>query len=169
MYEQQHINPESFAAKLWLATGKSIEELEELVCATAQDAFIKAAKPTKEQVDTWKASSNGMALLQEHIRQVIGHRVSLDTLEALWRYYTGRTVKVRKRRNVQEFITVSDRQLCRHCGTDQGPFHVDHKIPLALGGSDNSKNLQILCAKCNQKKGMRVDVKVPFIQIANYQ
>lgn len=29
----------------------------------------------------------------------------------------------------------------------------DHVIPLAMGGSDGERNLQLLCAECNRRKG----------------
>jgi 5-methylcytosine-specific restriction endonuclease McrA len=30
--------------------------------------------------------------------------------------------------------------------------HLDHKMPLARGGSDDPSNLQVLCARCNREK-----------------
>lgn len=36
-----------------------------------------------------------------------------------------------------------------------GEFHVDHIIPRALGGADVEENLQLLCPRCNRRKGMR--------------
>jgi 5-methylcytosine-specific restriction endonuclease McrA len=35
----------------------------------------------------------------------------------------------------------------------KGIYHVDHIIPLSLGGANGRKNLQILCSKCNLAKG----------------
>ena len=31
-------------------------------------------------------------------------------------------------------------------------YHIDHIMPLALGGYNGPPNLQILCRTCNQKK-----------------
>jgi hypothetical protein len=43
--------------------------------------------------------------------------------------------------------------LCACCGTPLSPdYHVDHIMPLALGGSNDSRNLQCLCASCNKTK-----------------
>lgn len=42
---------------------------------------------------------------------------------------------------------------CVHCG---GPAeHVDHILPLALGGTDARTNLQPSCQTCNLKKGSK--------------
>lgn len=47
---------------------------------------------------------------------------------------------------------------CQECGQPLPPgpgLHVDHRIPLAAGGTDNPANLTILCASCNLAKGAR--------------
>lgn len=36
-----------------------------------------------------------------------------------------------------------------------GGYHVDHVMPLALGGSNTKQNLQILCSECNLKKNAK--------------
>ncbi len=34
-------------------------------------------------------------------------------------------------------------------------MEIDHRTPLALGGTDEPDNLQILCQHCNSRKGDR--------------
>lgn len=42
---------------------------------------------------------------------------------------------------------------CFYCGKKVGRhYHVDHVIPLALGGSNGPENLVIACPDCNQRK-----------------
>ena len=43
---------------------------------------------------------------------------------------------------------------CMYCGRklDKENVNVDHKTPVKRGGSDNRKNLQILCRRCNTRK-----------------
>lgn len=42
---------------------------------------------------------------------------------------------------------------CNYCGKELlSKYHVDHRMPLMLGGSNFPDNLQILCSTCNLKK-----------------
>jgi 5-methylcytosine-specific restriction endonuclease McrA len=43
---------------------------------------------------------------------------------------------------------------CAVCRADlAGGYHVDHVMPLVLGGSNDRTNLQLLCRTCNTSKG----------------
>jgi hypothetical protein len=62
-------------------------------------------------------------------------------------------------------IIERDGDKCSHCGdsvviggcpNDDSKINLDHIIPLSRGGHDAPHNIQILCRKCNNKKGNRV-------------
>ncbi len=40
---------------------------------------------------------------------------------------------------------------CRYCGATENLTY-DHKIPIIKGGSDDLKNIQVLCFRCNSMK-----------------
>lgn len=42
--------------------------------------------------------------------------------------------------------------LCVVCKCKLNKYHVDHIMPIALGGSNYPHNIQLLCAKCNHQK-----------------
>lgn len=64
-------------------------------------------------------------------------------------------------------IFIRDRWMCRACGCSaprelRGSYdpcapELDHVVPLSKGGSHTMDNLQLLCRKCNGKKGNSLD------------
>jgi len=44
------------------------------------------------------------------------------------------------------------RSRCAYCRKNLPNYHVDHIIPLARGGMNDARNLQLLCAPCNLEK-----------------
>jgi len=48
---------------------------------------------------------------------------------------------------------------CAHCGFTCCSPHIDHILPVALGGSDEIENLQVLCASCNLHKGAKREIQ----------
>lgn len=51
----------------------------------------------------------------------------------------------------------SQRGKCWWCGIQiDGKYHVDHRIPLARGGSNDPGNLVITCVKCNLQKNSKL-------------
>jgi hypothetical protein len=54
-------------------------------------------------------------------------------------------------------VFVRDSFRCRYCGA-RAPFvvlHVDHRLAVALGGTDDFENLLTACSDCNFGKGAR--------------
>lgn len=52
---------------------------------------------------------------------------------------------------VRSLLVQRDGDLCRHCGSGED-IEVDHIHPVALGGTDEALNLQLLCRRCNRAK-----------------
>ena len=51
-------------------------------------------------------------------------------------------------------LVLRDGPHCKACGTTDN-LTVDHIIPMSRGGSDDIDNLQLLCRRCNSRKGAR--------------
>lgn len=55
--------------------------------------------------------------------------------------------------DLAERLFVLQRGLCACCGLPLGDdYHMDHIMPLALGGSNEDSNIQLLRAFCNHSK-----------------
>ena len=57
--------------------------------------------------------------------------------------------------HVKREVWERDRGQCVHCGSRED-IHFDHDIPFSKGGSNEVENIQLLCAKCNLKKGSKI-------------
>ncbi len=58
--------------------------------------------------------------------------------------------------DVKVFVWRRDRARCVKCGAAAN-LEYDHIIPLAMGGSNTARNLQVLCADCNRSKGAHLE------------
>jgi hypothetical protein len=50
-------------------------------------------------------------------------------------------------------VLARDGNACRYCGNMDGPFHMDHVMPVSKGGPTNQGNLVTACETCNLRKG----------------
>lgn len=60
--------------------------------------------------------------------------------------------------DVKVYVMRRDGGSCRACGSTT-EIQYDHIIPLAMGGSNNAENLQILCGPCNRSKAAGLTVR----------
>jgi hypothetical protein len=54
--------------------------------------------------------------------------------------------------DVKTAVWRRDEGRCARCGSAES-LEFDHVIPLAMGGSNTARNLQLLCEPCNRTKG----------------
>ena len=54
-----------------------------------------------------------------------------------------------------EAIRTAQGNRCYLCGARLKKFHIDHFIPLALGGTNDAGNLRLACPTCNLSKGAK--------------
>ncbi len=59
---------------------------------------------------------------------------------------------------VEEFEALCEKygNVCLRCGDGEALLMPDHVVPLSLGGSDLTENIQPLCGNCNSWKNVKV-------------
>jgi 5-methylcytosine-specific restriction endonuclease McrA len=107
--------------------------------ANAKSAAYRAANPAKhkEFVRRWAAANPDAILLKDHKRRarkkISGGQLSRDIIATL--------------------LSRQDNK-CVYCKADISvERHLDHIMPLALGGIHADENTQLLCPRCNRRKG----------------
>lgn len=56
---------------------------------------------------------------------------------------------------VRLFVWQRDQGKCVKCGSSE-KLEFDHVIPIAKGGSNTERNIQLLCESCNRSKGANI-------------
>lgn len=68
------------------------------------------------------------------------------------------TNKIKRKRipkNIQHEVWRRDQGRCIEYGSNR-KLEFDHIIPLSKGGSDTTRNLQLLCQNCNRRKHAKI-------------
>jgi len=58
--------------------------------------------------------------------------------------------------DVKRTVWVRDGGCCVLCGSNVN-IHYDHDVPVSKGGSNDVKNIRLLCQQCNLRKGARIE------------
>jgi hypothetical protein len=105
--------------------------------------------------NNWDYDSEDVkALLFARERQ---HQRQLEHAHALMAAATSPAARKRDPipKDVKLAVWKRDEGKCVECGSDFD-LQYDHIIPFVMGGADTVENLQLLCARCNQRKGGRI-------------
>lgn len=93
----------------------------------------------------------------DNLQKIVNELSDLDFETSRYRYH----LKDQRRLMTTELrnqIKARDNYTCQNCGKvmfDEVGLHIDHIVPISQGGKTISSNLQVLCDKCNLKKGGR--------------
>ena len=97
-----------------------------------------------------KAKALALAWAKNHPEEKRIHRQNRRTRKAGDRLSPGLVEKLFK----------LQRGLCACCGKPLGDnYHLDHRMPLALGGKNVDDNMQLLTQRCNNQKGAKHPVE----------
>jgi 5-methylcytosine-specific restriction endonuclease McrA len=94
----------------------------------------------KEYGRAWRKANPHLLVIKEHRRRArikgVGGELSPDIHAKLMKIQKGK---------------------CAYCHTDlnKSGRHLDHHMPIALGGTNTDDNVQLLCPTCNLKKGAK--------------
>lgn len=72
--------------------------------------------------------------------------------------YSQRNQRRLMTKELRQRIMLRDNYTCQKCGKympDTVGLHIDHIVPISKGGRSVESNLQVLCDKCNYRKGTR--------------
>lgn len=58
-----------------------------------------------------------------------------------------------------EQILIGQRHLCYYCSKPLRKYHVEHKIPISRGGTNNVDNICCACPPCNDSKGTKTEME----------
>lgn len=149
-------------------------------CANAEHSSWYAANSEKSKIynAAWYAANS-----EEHrARTAAWQSVNPEKVRkaiAKWRAANPEAVRIknqnrRSRNNGGKLSTGLAARLyklqrgkCACCKKPLGDnYHRDHRMPLALGGSNTDDNIQLLCQRCNNQKGAKHPID--FMQLRGY-
>lgn len=113
------------------------------------DRLSKHAKITGVSARDWRIMAPLLSPL------VTSARSNIAKWKAALRAYDGMRLPPQEWHIVRTIVLERDEHTCKYCGNSKR-LHVDHKIPLARGGSNSFENLITSCETCNCSKGSKL-------------
>jgi hypothetical protein len=122
----------------------------EIVKARKADWFVVNREKVRAQSAKWRAANpealRGYCQNRRALKRANGGKLSKGLSSKLFRLQRGK---------------------CPCCGHALGDnYHMDHIMPLALGGSNTDDNIQLLRQRCNQQK--RAAHPIDFMQLRGF-
>ena len=121
---------EYWGRKYYLFKGILYEDDEDLTAEEVTALLLERLRKRQAKITTAVASMKGQHKQKVGRRKAISDAVKIQ----VWQRDNGR---------------------CSRCGSNKN-LEYDHIIPLAKGGANTMRNLQLLCEDCNRSKGANI-------------
>lgn len=150
-----------FVPGIFLSRVAALTTEEIGVLATAMALVWQSGRPMLDAPERDRVTANAMGCSTHRWRRIRKQLIATGHFEVrpagLWVPLIDLFIASFKRepvsRRLKQFIFDRDGEQCAYCGSSEGPFQIDHVIPVALGGSSAPHNLAVACRPCNLSKG----------------
>src|SRR3990167_4537764 len=169
-------NPEKYKNRSSAWYSKNPEKVKEwnekwrlsnknLVKITKANYRLKNLEKEKVRQIKW-ASENPKKIVASRIKYYLSHKDKLKIYRVKWKAENYETVRIqthnyraKKRinggvlsRNLSKKLFILQNSKCACCYQSLDDYHLDHIIPVSLGGGNTDDNIQLLCPTCNLNK-----------------
>lgn len=127
----------------------SDEERMQIECVLSEIIFKRGYVP-EDRVNDYKFSNDGKRRYADYVESSIGLQLAPELLDAMYRFYIAGITNTRDPSKYE----IKTKKCCVVCGASD--VTVDHKIPIAKGGTNQIRNLQYLCGYHNSMKNARI-------------
>jgi 5-methylcytosine-specific restriction endonuclease McrA len=133
VYSADNRDRENARARAWYSDNK---ERHQALCRKYQE---ENKESISDMGRAWREANKDKVLVYSRAR-----KSRVRAAEGTWSFS-----------HVEEML-IRQLGLCVYCGAQlDNNYHVDHIMPLYLGGSNWPANLQLLCQSCNLRKGRK--------------
>lgn len=113
---------------------------------------------------------DGLKIFRNFLESKTKRKWSINDLNKLYE-----TIKIRSQKHFRESIEYGEylkllwtvEHKCSKCGKSPPDvkLHIDHIIPVSLGGTSKRANLQFLCQECNLRKSDKLEGGEPWLDL----
>ncbi|MFY9647257.1 MAG: HNH endonuclease [Terriglobales bacterium] len=186
-HQEDELLFEQFAALLVATEAKAVRQrlslwdrlLSEPAAQASQRAVLSSRSVTERPLLVWKTVEDGAPpdyVLYKNFVWTLDDDLRFDNssahlqqrldqecqkLEAQTQPQPANMASVRQSipESIRHEVWRRDQGQCARCAS-RDSLEFDHIVPLAMGGSNTARNLELLCESCNRRKGAKLSVRL---------